>query len=319
MSIYLAERADINQYRGKVNELAFIKHLRGSLTPEEQREHDRNASFLGDNETNIQHERAKAQAAAFIEHAGRHGYSGVKAVHHTAFPGDIGRITGHDQSQQENPSDAVVEFAKGPSRHLGASLKSTAGKQIGFHNGGAGTIGRELGLDLESGVRAAHQEFAKKNKLPMAAGERKKAIKANPALYDKAKKAAQDVHADVADRLHAHYQTMDQNDLKHHFMNTFLKAGQKANPVPYVKVTGTGSGGKKGFGAHTEHHDDNPVANTLKNARNVSTRRSGKGYIHVLADGKHIFSIQAKHNSTGMATSMKLLGQPATMKDETHD
>lgn len=315
MSEILFERAELNQYRGKVNELHFVKALRGNLTSSEQAEHDRNAAMLGDHETGVQHARAEAQVKAFLDHARRHGYTGVKAVHHTAQEGDITRATGHEVSQQENPSDALVEFRKGPSHFLGASLKSTKGKQIGFHNGGAGTIGNELGLDLEGIFKKHHDAFAKQNGLSPVASQRKQEIKADPKMYKKATEAAHAVHSDVADTLHKHYSNMNHEELRHHLLNTFLKVGG-TNPVPYVKVTGTGGAGRTPAGAHTEHHDDNPVANSIRNANQITTRRSGKGYINVLADGKPAFNIQVKHNSTGMATSGKILGQPASQKVE---
>jgi hypothetical protein len=317
-SQYLVERSEkLNQYRGKVNELAFIRHLTGSLTSEQQAEHDRNASMIGQAETDIQHKRAKAQIEAFLEHARMHGYEKVKAVHHTAFEGDIGRVTGHNQSQQENPSDAVVEFEKGPTRFLGASLKSSNKNHIGFHNGGAGTMDSILGTSLADIAKSRHDEFTQENNLPSAVGARKKAIRANPKIFKRASSAAQATHAALRDHLHEHYQGMDHEDLRNHFLSTYLKVSSD-NPVPYVKVTGVG-GEKSDAHAHTEHYDDNPVANSIRGAQRISTRPSGDGYLHVLADGRHVFSIQVKHNSQGMASSLKVNGQPASaskgMKD----
>ena len=335
MSNILVERAprdpnavnesELNNYRGKVNELAFLhymrEHIHGHkkggthplthLTPSEKAEHLRNASFLSHEEMHAQHKRAKAQVESFLEHAKMNGYSHPTHVHHTAFAGDIGRVTGHDQSQTENPSDALVRFKKGPTQFLGASLKSSKKAEIGFHNGGAGVIGKSVGLNLEKIASEGRAAFAKKHGLASKDVARKKAIKADPELYDKALEAAGKLHSKIADTLHEHYSSMDPEHLRHHLVSTFLKSDEH-NPVPYVKVTGRGGYGDKEAQAHTEHHHDNPVTNALLSAKRVTTRRSGAGMIHVLADRKHAFTIQAKHNSTPMSTSMKLIGQPAT-------
>lgn len=336
LSTEAAKESALNQFRGKVNELAFIHYMREHiakihghdmrehdkhplkfLSPEEREEHSFNSKFLSPEETHAQHKRAQAQVEAFLEHSRMNGYHHPTHVHHTAFEGDIGRVTGHKQSQTENPSDALVRFKKGPTQFLGASLKSSKKSEIGFHNGGAGTIGNSVGIDLESIASKRREEFAKKHGLGKTDISRKKAIKADPQLYEKALEAGGHLHREIADTLHNHYSEMNPEDLRHHLVSTFLKSDEN-NPVPYVKVTGRGGYGDKPAMAHTEHHHDNPVTNAMLSAKKITTRRSGAGMIHVLADNRHAFTIQAKHNSTPMSTSMKLIGQPATeVKNET--
>ena len=218
-----------------------------------------------------------------------------------------------DISQEENPSDVIVKFKKAPEgaphKMLGVSLKSSSKAKIGFHNGGAGTIGKQLGVNLEGIAKEYHNNFAKENNLPAAANKRKEAIKGDKELYSKANKAAGVLHTVLRDTLHQKYSSMPQKALKEHFTNTFLKAKNNNEALPYVKVHGQG-GGVKEAKAHVEETHDNPVYHAIKNAKTVTVEKAGDSYIHVKADGKKAFGVQIKHNSTPMATSLKVNGQP---------
>lgn len=307
-----------NRLRGGYNENRFAYHVNGGKYIDEDHKNEtesfhKTLEKVIPGEAKIQDDRARAQAHAFKEHSKAKGYSSVHSVHLTAKPGAIQKATGLNISQQENPSDVIVKFKKAPAgaahKSLGISLKSSSKSKIGFHNGGAGTIGKQLGLNLEGIAKEHHDKFAAEHGLPAAANKRKEAIKGDKSLYAKANKAASVLHTSIRDELHKKYSSMSQEHLKEHFTNTFLKAKNNEDALPYVKVHGQG-GGQKEAKAHVEETHDNPVYHMIKNAKTVTVEKAGDSYLHVKADGKKAFGVQIKHNSTPMATSLKINGQP---------
>lgn len=307
-----------NRLRGGYNENRFAYHVNGGKyidndhKTETEHFHQTLEKVLP-GEAKIQDDRARTQAHAFTQHAERKGYTGVHSVHLTAKPGAIHKATGLNITQQENPSDVIVKFKKAPEgsghKALGVSLKSSSKAKIGFHNGGAGTIGKQLGVNLEGIAKMHHDKFAAENKLPASAVKRKEAIKGDKQLYAKANKAASVLHTALRDELHKKYSSMSHASLKEHFTNTFLKAKNNQEALPYVKVHGQG-GGTKEAKAHVEETHDNPVYHMIKRAKKITVEKAGDSYIHVKADGKKAFGVQIKHNSTPMATSLKVNGQP---------
>jgi len=310
--------AVFNRLRGGYNENRFAYHVNGGkyIDDDHKKETEtfhKTLEKVLPGEAKIQDDRARAQAHAFHEHSKLKGFSGVHSVHITAKPGAIEKATGMKVTQQDNPSDVIVKFKKAPegSAHkaLGISLKSSSKSKIGFHNGGAGTIGKELGVDLEGIAKEHHARFAAENKLPSSAKERKDLIKGNKELYTKANKAASVLHSAIRDKLHEKYSSMPHAKLKEHFTNTFLKAKNNDEALPYVKVHGQG-GGTKEARAHVEETHDNPVYHMIKKAKKITVEKSGDSSLTVKADEKRAFRVQVKHNSTPMATSLKVNGQP---------
>ena len=317
-----ASRININ--RGSYNEAMFAKHLNGGKWIDQEHEnfamHHKNildSALPG--ESQIQADRAKAQAESFLEHAKVNGYEGVKSVHLTQKPGDIKRHTGLDISQQENPSDVVVGFHSKPDHRdhefLGASLKSSSSKAIGFHNGGAGVIGKLLGLKLGPLTNQRQKQFIEDNGLDSVASKAHSQIKGekgtdeyrNNPLYKEAMKHASSINTEVRDVLHQHYENMPHDEVKNHLLSTFIKANE-AHSLPFVKTHGTG-GGISEASAHTEDPSDNEAYHSLRNAKKITFKKGGGAGIHVYADGKRVFGIQVKHNN-GPLTSVKVKGQP---------
>jgi hypothetical protein len=316
--------AAVNIHRGAFNEAMFAYHANGQKWIDDEHKkaafhHKEQLDNHDPLEARRQNDRAMAQVNSFVEHNKAKGYSGVKAVHLTAKPGDIEKHTGIKATQQENPSDVVVHFHNKPkdAQHgfVGASLKSSSSKKIGFHNGGTGTIGKELGVDLDSDVKKQNADFVKKKKLnsvstkaaEQVAGEKGTSSYRNNALYSDALSHASKVNNSVRDKLHDHYSSMKSEDLKNHLLKTFIKAST-SHALPYVKTHGTG-GHEKEASAHTEDPSDNETYHALKGAKKVHVEKSGGTLMSVHADGKRMFGIQIKHNS-GPLTSMKVLGQP---------
>lgn len=316
--------SEININRGSYNEAMFAKELNGGKWLDDEHEkfathHKKILDAFLPGESEVQHGRARAQAESFLQHAKMNGYEGVDAVHLTQKPGDIKKHTGMDVSQQENPSDVVVKFKRKPENkkhgYLGASLKSSSSKAIGFHNGGAKVIGKQLGLKLGELASARQKEFMDHFGLHSKMSKANEQIKGekgteeyrNNPLYSQAMKHASGVNTEVRDVLHKHYSNMSHEDVKKHLLSTYIKANED-HTLPYVKVHGTG-GGKKESSAHTEDPSDNEVYHNIRNAKHIEFKKGGGSLIHVHADGKRVFGIQVKHNN-GPLTSLKILATP---------
>jgi hypothetical protein len=316
--------SSVNIHRGAFNEAMFVYHANGRKWIDDEHKkaafhHKEQLDKYDPLEARRQNDRAQAQVSSFTEHAKSNGYSKIKAVHLTAKPGDIEKHTGIKATQQENPSDVVVHFHNKPktAQHgfLGASLKSSSSKKIGFHNGGAGSVGKSLGIDLESDVRKHQSDFIKKKKLPgvmkqaaaKVAGEKETPTYRNNPAYKEALDHASMINTKVRDKLHQHYSTMKSNDLKEHMLKTYVKAST-SHALPYVKTHGTG-GYDKEASAHTEDPSDNETYHALRDAKKVHVEKSGGSLMSVHADGKRMFGIQVKHNN-GPLTPIKILAQP---------
>lgn len=316
--------SSVNIHRGAFNEAMFAYHANGQKWINDDHKkaafHHKSVLDKYDNlEARRQNDRAQAQVKSFTEHAKKNGYSKIKAVHLTAKPGDIEKHTGIKATQQENPSDVVVHFHNKPKTaehgYLGASLKSSSAKKIGFHNGGAGSIGNSLGIDLESDVKKHQSSFVKKKGLPtvmsqaaakIAGKKETKSYRNNPA-YREALEHAKMINTKVRDKLHQHYSSMKSNDLKEHMLKTYIKAST-SHALPYVKTHGTG-GYDKQASAHTEDPSDNETYHALRDAKKVHVEKSAGSLLSVHADGKRMFGIQVKHNN-GPLTPIKILAQP---------
>jgi hypothetical protein len=327
MNDLLQEKAnpasEANVHRGAFNEAMFAYHLNGGNWIDE--EHKKAAFHHKDmldkhdeSEARRQNDRAYAQVQSFLEHAKERGYGNVNQVHLTAKPGDIERKTGIKASQQENPSDVIAHFQQKPKDaehgYFGASLKSSKVSKIGFHNGGAGTIGKQLGIDLEEIQKKHNAEFSKKNKLPGKMAQAKRAVtgekgkagyRDNP-LYEKAMVHAAKINNETRDRLHQHYSTMDTETAKDHLIKTYIKASN-SNALPYVKTHGMG-GHEKAASAYTEDPGDNETYHAIRNAKNIEFKKGGGTGIDVHADGRKVMALQVKHNN-GPFTSMKVIAK----------
>jgi len=267
-------------------------------------------------EYDTQDARAKVMALAFLRHAHEQGYKDIKRVGITNKQGDIKKFTGKDIDQKDNASDLMAEFNKKPpiAKHgfLGASAKSSTANKIGFHNGGSGDIGKFLNYNILEEANNAHSEFAKEHGLSNVKSQRADELKARPDLYTNALAKAEELHTKIRDKLVDLYNQKSEDDheeLRSHLLNTFLKASQSDDNIPYVKVSGKNRPGKEPTAVVEETHD-NPVYHAIKNAKKITMEPAGGAYIHVKADGEKQFSMQVKHNSTPMATSIKINGQP---------
>jgi hypothetical protein len=333
---------EININRGSYNEAMVAYHLNGKrwINKEHKAFADHHKKILSDfdkkhgsQEVKAQEDRAPEQAKSFLEHAKQRGYDGIEAVHHTAKPGEIEAKTDIKATQQENPSDVVVKFKKKPATakhgYLGLSLKSARSKEIGFHNGGVGEIGKLIGHDLAGHIKREQEKFMKTNKMMSKtraagakeiAGEKKdesgqkSELYRNTALYHKGLEHARKLNKQIRDKVHEGYSMMSHDELKNHLMKTYIK-GNSEHALPYVKTHGTGGGeSKKKASAHTTDPSDNDMYHHLKNAKKIHIEKSGDAGMTVHTEDKEgnkrkAFGIQVKHGN-GPLTNVAILGQP---------
>lgn len=320
-----------NTFRSAVNEGRMAYYLKGKYDPETNTlkggdyiDAAHRSSVEGGKkqledlpgEYEEQDKRAKAMALAFLKHNHEKGYRNIESVHLTNKPGDIKKATGIELSQQENPADLIAKFKETPpgAKHgfMGASAKSSKKGKIGFHNGGVGDIGEFLNYNVEDLANKRQNQFAKENGLSNVKSVRKQELKSRPDLYNHALAKAQELHTEVRDKVGELYNKMSDEDhekLRTHLLNTFLKASESSEGIPYVKVSGRSTPNRDASATVEETHD-NPIFHAIKNAKKITMQPSGSAYLSVMADGKRQFGIQVKHNSTPMSTSLKMNGQP---------
>jgi hypothetical protein len=350
---YAKASSSINDARGKYNEAIVLHHLNGNkwINSEHRKLAEEKGKILSDhddkwnkaakkvkhptfvsNTKKEQDDRAPVQAKSFLEHAKKMGYEGVQSVHHTSKEGDIERSTGLKVTQQENPSDGVVTFKKKPAKakhpHLGISLKSSASKAVGFHNGGTKEIGKLIGHDLHGEADKMQKDYMEKNELGNVKTKAQKIIKGekysdatekkenpkykNNEAYRAAGEHAKTINTAVRDKLHEGYSNMHHEALREHLLKTYIK-GNTEHALPYVKTSGSG-GGHKPSSAHTEDPSDNDMYHQIKKAHKIELHKTGEGAIAVHTvdkDGnsRRAFGIQVKH-SDGPLSTMKIGAAP---------
>lgn len=256
--------------------------------------------------------RARAMAVEFLKWASTNGYSGVKNVWWTARPGSMSAAVGEPVDQRKNPADILVKFGAGPANgFLGASLKQTkagAGSELQFKNPGVGTVDKDLGLNLAGFVKAEEERVLKALKVPnLPAKERKAWIRAHPSIQAKTQEAGSKLLSTLRDMLLKKLQSLDMNKLYKYLLNSWMDADILY--PPYIKVTGTGSGGKA-YGAHITDPVNNPKLKAL-GTRKIKLQPHGNASILVIAGDKNILKIRFKTESEPMASAMKLSGDPA--------
>ena len=108
-----------------------------------------------------------------------------------------------------------------------------------FFYGGAGVIGKLLGLNLGSLTNARQKQFIEDNGLDSVTSKAHNQIKGekgtdeyrNNPLYKEAMRHASSINSEVRDILHQHYENMPQDEVKNHLLSTFIKANE-AHTLP---------------------------------------------------------------------------------------
>lgn len=257
---------------------------------------------IGDTEFATQTERAEAMAKEVIQWAKSNGYNGiVKKVWWTARPGVLAKAVGRSVDSRKNPTDILVQFSDG--EFLGLSAKSTKTQgDIGFKNPGAGTIERNLGINLKSISDAGVTELMNKYpELSKTASKRKKEIRANSAIKADAEIIGTKVLNGIREALYSKLSKMDQNELLNYIMDDWMDANEVY--PRYVKITGMRVGAKV----------EDPLANSKISAlstEKIKISKVGNDSVGIMAGNKRIMKMRAKYESQKLATPIKFSGDP---------
>lgn len=226
----------------------------------------------------------------------------IQSAHWSSSSGDIEKITGNSETQQQNPADLIFKNKQG--QHVGLSLKITHKKngKVPIGNPGAGQTDVQLGTDA-----VKHYDFAKKTmdiKYPQLIGksntEKKIMIKSDPAILADAKKHATEAIKKIRDIWHEKLSTMPSSDLSDHIRNNLLHA--KKTKIPLYKITTGGSA--KDHSIKIEH-PETEHNHILNDHSHISVHRSGDNSILFKHRGKTFLRHRLKTESTPIVSSLK--------------
>lgn len=260
----------------------------------EESEHYKNAHKLAVETAHAIHRHVSSQSDADTEHLKTGG-----SAHWTSKPGDIKKVSGHDESQQENPSDIMVRYKTkdGQTKHIGYSLKVTQKKhgKVPVGNPGAKQTDDQLGIKRsgEGSTHADHYEDARKElekKHPELAGKTKseqKAIIKDP-KNSHIRKSAEDLGTKaigkIRDEWHDKLSKMSSEDLSHHIRKNLLHATPTKTPMHKVTTGGSAADSSVEIEHPETHHD-----HILNDHKNITVKKFGNNSIE----------FQHKHPETG--------------------
>tara|TARA_R110000744_G_scaffold376776_1_gene491255 strand:- start:55 stop:1038 length:984 start_codon:yes stop_codon:yes gene_type:complete len=210
-----------------------------------------------------------------------------------------------------NPTDVLYEIAgsKG-TEYLGISAKSSkANKDIAFKNPGAGTIAKILNLNSKQIINSITSQAVKTINLPTTAKARKamlKSLSREDPIRLKTDQFGSQIENLLRDELLLKLQKMSIQDARQHLSKVWLDA-EDAYPF-YIKCLGYGVPSKN-YGARVFDPINNDKYKALM-SQNISFEKSGQNSIGVSAGNQKIMKIRYKYESTKLATSMKLSGEP---------
>lgn len=303
---YLYEGAS-SDVMGKLHELLVTKHLNSGSSPEHEESIKKLHNDMTDEEKSEHDSRAKFAADKIKDHLKSLGHS-VKSVHITSKAGDIGRLTGTEESQQENPADIMVKTHSG--HHIGYSLKVSNKKnqKVPTGNPGHGETDKQLGVSTghhyssaRDELEKAHPELAGKSKV-----EQKAMIKTSPKMKATATKIGTEAIGKIRDTWHESLSKMKTSDLSDHIRNNLLHANKTKTPL-YKSSTG-GSGGN--YSSHMTH-PETQYDHLLKDHKNLSVEKTGTGSISFQHTNPKtgVKTLVARHRikpeSTHVVTSLK--------------
>lgn len=257
---------------------------------------------IGDAEFSDQTDKAEAMAKEVLKWAKQNGYSGsVKKVWWTARPGILSKAVGRQVDSRKNPTDILVQFSDGD--FLGLSAKSTKTQgDIGFKNPGAGTIERNLGINLKTISDKGVDELLKKYpNLSKTASKRKKEIRADSKIKAEAEAIGTKVLNGIRDELYTKLSKMKQDELLNYILNDWMDANEVY--PRYVKITGMRVGAKV----------EDPLANSkiaALSTEKISITKVGNDSVGIMAGKKRIMKMRAKYESQKLATPIKFSGDP---------
>ena len=296
---YLTEAVSSND-KGVLHEILTGKELNGGkhMSPEAQRTHDDIKKRLSPEEYTNHVKLAKGTADHLRQKFGKD----IASAHWSSKPGDIGRITGVHETQQENSSDIILRHKNGA--HVGISLKITQKKngKVPVGNPGAKQTDSQLGTNATQHYENAREALVKKHKELQGKSkvEMKQIIKDNPKIRASAEELSNKAIGKIRDEWHHALSQMHPQALSDHIRNNLLHAHK--TKLPLYKTTTGGHGDD--HSVDTEHsetaHDE-----MLKDPKNITVEKSGNNSIIFKHNGKQFLKHRIKPESTPIATSLK--------------
>lgn len=267
-SQFLTE-ASVSDTNGKIHELTTAYHLNGGkhVSPEHEQHFNKLTHGMSHEDIAQHMHRGKITADA-IRHRVESTGDKIHSVHVTSKAGDIGRLTGNEESQHDNPSDVMVKTHSG--KYHGYSLKTTNVKNghVGIANPGHGRLDTDLGIHTQKHLQDAHKHL--ETQFPELQGKSAKAKKeigkANKHIDATARPVVKAAHKQiVGDMVHAINQKSHEDRL--HFFRKHFHLEHSATPHEKVTVHGKGGAaavriehpGQEGDSIHhvTAHHYGN--------------------------------------------------------------
>lgn len=265
------------------------------------------AAHLSSDQYEDQKGRAESMTDSILAWANENSFDGaVEKIWWTARPGVLQQAVGEQKVSKGNPTDVLIQFVD--ESFLGISAKSTKGKaDIGFKNPGVGSIGKALGIDLGSIVKAvAQKELEALGVDHLPAKARKPFIRANAAIRAQADETGRVILNLLREFLLEHLRTLSDEELREHIVQNWMDA-DGIYPY-YIKVTGHGSV-SRGFGARIQDPIKNDAYKALM-AEEITLVSVGSDSIGVLAGGMRIMKMRFKYESQKLASSLKMSGDP---------
>lgn len=295
---FLSEAVSSND-KGVLHELLVGKHMNHGIhmSPEAEKTHNEIKSRITPEEYTNHEKMAKATADELHKKFGE-----IHSAHWSSKPGDIKRITGHDESQQENSADIILRHKDGT--HNGISLKITQkkGGKVGMGNPGAAQTDKQLGTDAVKHYAAAHKELEEKH--PELKGkpksEQKKIIKENPKMKASAVELSNKALGKIRDEWHGALSKMDTGDLSNHIRNNLMHANK--TKVPLYKATTGGHGDDNS--THIEHSETSHD-HILGDHKNITVKKSGNNSVEFQHKGKTFLRHRLKPESTPLVSGLK--------------
>lgn len=295
--------------KGKLHEILVGAHLNNDshMSPESEAEYHKLKQHVSEDELENIHKRAFGAAQHIYNHLKDNGHK-IHSVHWTSKPGDIGRLTGTHESQQENPSDIMIKTKSG--HHIGYSLKVSdkMSTKVPVGNPGHGKTDEHLGTNTKKYHDDARKELhdAYPHLKGMSQSEQKAAVKADPKIYAHATKIGAEAIKKVRDDWHESMSNMHTGDLSNHIRHNLLHAHDTKTPMFKASSGGTDGEYKHSIVEPGKHYDK-----YLNDHKNLHVVKSGNNSIEVhhidpkTGTRNLVVRHRLKFESTPVVTTMK--------------
>ena len=235
---------------------------------------------------------AEHQADAITQAVG--GKKNIKKVHWTSKRGDINRVTGSNQSQNEDPSDLYITHHDGT--HTGISLKAHAakGKHGHFKAPGLGTIDKSLKIEGHNElIDQARKRLAKlhpKVENSKNEDEMSSMVSNDEKLKNDESRERNALLPQIAKNWHEKYAAMPKKKLSDHLRN-LIHANKTTQNHIRVTTSGVGNDFESNVIHPYTHYD-----HILNDHQNLGVEHAGNS-VNFTHKGRKVFTLRVKPKS----------------------